>query len=671
MEIWHGQDIVDDYAWIERKGPDTNEWIDKQNRFARNYLESFPGRDKLKAEVKIWYDLEVMGLLKKRGDKLFQWRRKPGQNHSVLYTKDSETEVGEVVLDPNALSEDGTTAVDWTGPTKDGKLLAYGVSDGGTEKSVLKILNVETKQHLQDEIPNTREASLAWLPDNSGFYYTRYPEKGSVPEGEENYQRSIYFHQLGTDYKGDPFIFDSDDPHNDWPEVDISEDGQWIILSNSHGWTANDVWIAKKNKKDPLDLTFRSIFISKNDKLNVDILGNRLYMMTNYGAPRAKIMSVSLDEFDLSDMTKWEEVVSEENATLENFSIIGGKLILTYMDRAYSKMEILDPKTNQRKRVFLPSIGSVYGISGDVDQSEMYYSFGSFTVPTTIYKLDVNTLKQQKIEQVETGEDLTDIVTEQVVYPSKDGTEVTMFIVHKTGVEKNGENKVLLTGYGGFGVNETPAFVGGMVPWLQKGGIYAIPNLRGGGEYGEDWHRAGMLNNKQNVFDDFIAAAEYLIEESYTKPGKLAIRGGSNGGLLVGAALIQRPDLFGSVICDVPLLDMIHYDNLKIAKLWVSEYGDPNKPEDFAYLYTLSPYHNIKDGVAYPAVLLTTAEGDSRVDEMHAEKMAAKLQRATTSYKPVLLKVEKKAGHGAGKPISQWLEETTDVYAFLDSTLEK
>lgn len=667
-ENWHGTEITDDYEWLSGESDAVNLWTAKQNMLSRQFLDKVPNREEIKSKLKKWFELDSKVCPRVIGEKQFQWKKLGFQNHYVLYVKDLKTNKEEVLLDPNTMSKDGTRAVDWTQLSKDGKYLAYGYSDGGTEDSILKVRDVELKMDLVDEIPNTRACSVAWLPKNKGFYYTRYPDPGTVPEGEENYHRSIYFHNLVTNYKDDPLIFKTEEM-TDWPSVSVSKDGKWILITVSKGWTRNDVYISKLGDK-PTDLNFKPLFVGKDNQLSALVFEDYIYMQTDYEASRGKVMRVSLKENDLSDMSKWETVIPEENGTLESFNIIGGKLILTYQEKAYSRMDIVDLKTLERKKLELPTVGSITNYTGRQDNPEMFYSFESFAYPDEIYQVNVDTLKQKLVDKLNVEEDLSDIETKQVTYNSKDGTPITMFLVHKKGIELSGNNKTLLYGYGGFNSRETPDFRGSIVPWIKQGGIYALANLRGGGEYGEEWHRAGMLDKKQNVFDDFISAAEYLIKNGYTKPEKLAIWGGSNGGLLVGACLVQRPDLFGAVICEVPLLDMIHYERTKIAKLWVDEYGDPNNPEDFKYLYAYSPYHNIKEDTPYPAVFLNTADGDTRVDPMHAKKMTAKLQATTISNKPILLFVDEKAGHGVGKPLSKVLDDITDIYCFLESVLE-
>ncbi len=673
VENWHGIDIIDPYSWLSKEGERTNLWVSRQNALTKNYFDATLQREQIKNELKVLLETDNIYCPFQCGDNIFQWRRTKDQNQAILYVKNAQNGKEEILLDPNILSNDGTVAVDWVSSTKDGKFLAYGVSEGGSEKSVLKVRNVELKQDLNFQIPNTRACSLAWLPDNSGFYYTRYPEKGEVPEGEENYHRSVYLHTIGKDFRKDPLIMRPANPYNDWLNVGISDDGEWVHIGNYHGWTSSDLFIGKRDPNQPQNISLEQVFDGEGTykAINVEIFKGYLYISTNKQAPNSKIIRTELKNTSSGNQNNdWEEVAGEEKgATMEQFGIIGGKIVAKYLKKAFSRVDIIDLQNKNRESIPLPGIGSVTDISGQAEQPKLYYKFESFATPPSIYTLDVDTMKHSLDQIQDIGRDLKEIETTQVTYTSKDGTPVTMFLVHKKGLQKNGKNKVVLSGYGGFSISETPVFMKHYIPWFEKGGLFALPNLRGGSEYGEDWHRAGMLENKQNVFDDFIGAAEFLIKEGYTRKEKLGIQGGSNGGLLVGAALTQRPDLFGAVVCAVPLLDMVHYDRTKVAKLWVPEYGDPNNPEHFKFLYKYSPYHNIKDGIEYPATLLMTAEGDSRVDPMHARKMAARLQAANKGNRPILLRVEDKAGHGAGKPLAKVLEEKADVFAFWEREL--
>jgi prolyl oligopeptidase len=666
-EDWHGTTVTDDYAWLQRSDNSVKEWEEKQNKLTRQYLDSLEYRTEIRDGLEKWIYLDKVGCPFTKGEKLFQWKRKGKENHYVLYVgKDLDNQ--HVVIDPNKLSEDGTTAIDWTSITKDGKFLVYGVSEGGSEQSILKIRDIDAGKDLLDTIPNTRHSSVSWLPDYSGFYYSRLPQKGAVPQGEEHYGRKVFFHRLGDDWRTDELIFDPKDPYDSHPSMAITKDGEWAKLYVSHGWKSNDVYVARI-KEGSIMPEFKPLAVGDDGHFSLTRFGEYFYIKTDFQAPNFKVMRVRCTEDDISDKTKWDEFIPEQDNVLSNFKIVGGRIVLNYQMNACSQLEIMNLDLSDRQEISLPTLGTVISLTGENDNPDMYYSFESYAIPNSIYKFNVETNKQTRIDGLSLDVDLSQITTEQITYRSKDGTPVTMFVVKNKSCSSEGNNKAILYGYGGFRKKMTPSFSGNIVDWVNSGGIYAVPNLRGGSEYGEDWHRAGMQDKKQNVFDDFIAAAEYLIDSKYTKPEKLAIWGGSNGGLLVGAVMVQRPELFGAVVCTVPLLDMIHYDQLKIAKFWMSEYGDPSNPEHFKFLYTYSPYHQVVDGKNYPPIFLISAENDSRVDSMHARKMAAKLQAATASTNPVLLYIEDNAGHGAGKPAIKILESGTDIYTFLRSTI--
>lgn len=668
-ENWHGIEVVDPYAWLEETNDPTSTWQDAQNKLSRKYFDGLPNRNQFLTEFQTLSQIGGIGCPTVKGKYTFLHRRTGTQDQAVLYVRDDRGE--RVLIDPNTIGEGETTAIDWEEHNHRGEYLAYGTSQGGSENSVLKIKNVATGEDLADQIPNTAYCSLAWLPDNSGFYYTRFVDPNS-PETEKvnlaNASRNVFFHKIGSDWKEDPVIFSQEE---DWLGVEHSEDGKWIAFARFRGRTAQDFYICKVRTEGGFELTPKAIVTGKETRNYVREYDNYAYIKTNLGASRYRIARVSLDEEDLTDESKWEELVPEQDATLDNYRIIGGKLVLKYQDKGCSKLEVMDLKTKQRQNIELPTLGDVGDFTGEQNKPEMFYSFESFGTPTTIFKINLDTLKQEQVDQLQVGEDLSDIVTEQVAYQSEDGTECSMFIVHKGDTQKNGSGKTILSGYGAYGEKETPTFNRSLIPWLNRGGIYAIANIRGGGEYGEEWHRAGSLENKQNTFDDFIAGAEYLVKEGYTSPKRLALRGGSAGGLLVGAVMVQRPDICAAVVADVPVLDMLHYANTVAGKLALSEFGDPNNPEQFRYLYQNSPYHNVKNNTPYPAMLLLTGENDSRVDPFHARKMAARLQAATSSTNPILLSVETKTGHGYGSPARKIAEQRADVYSFLDALLDK
>jgi len=580
----------------------------------------------------------------------------------VLYWREGVEGADRIAVDPNALNEHGTTALDWYYPTEDGRLLAFGVSENGNEESVLHLLEVDTGRQLPDRIPRMRAASLAWLPDNTGFYYTRYPAPGEVPTGEEQYHRAIYFHRLGADPAADSVVFQPNAKEH-WPGVGLSPDGRWLIVSVARTFDQVDLYLQDLASGGELVPVARDLPAS----FEGEIAHGRLFMRTNLDAPTYRLYVVDPEH---PDRSSWREIVSPRaDAVLESVAVAGNRLALGYLERASSRLRLTDLEGRLIQDVPLPTLGSLFGLGAEWDGGELFYGFSSYTVPPSVYRIDLEAGTSSLWKQVEATIDPTGFEVRQVTYTSKDGTPISMFLVHRAGLVRNGENPTYLTGYGGFNISMTPAFSRSLLLWLEHGGVLAIPNIRGGGEYGENWHQAGILANKQNSFDDFIGAAEWLIRERYTRPERLAAAGGSNGGLLMGAALTQRPELFRAILIQVPLLDMLRYHRFLIARLWIPEYGSADDAEQFRWLRAYSPYHHVRRGVAYPAVLLATAESDTRVDPMHARKMAARLQAATSAERPVLLRLEARAGHGAGKPLSKVQQELSDSWTFVFSEL--
>ncbi|HXI19596.1 MAG TPA: prolyl oligopeptidase family serine peptidase, partial [Gemmatimonadales bacterium] len=589
--------------------------------------------------------LEIAGLsapTPARG-RYFYLYRDGRQNQPVLYVREGADGRDRVLLDPNQLSAEGTTALDWHHPSDDGRLLAYGLSEDGSEQSVLHVLDVGTGEALPDRIPRTRAADLAWLPDASGFYYTRYPAPGEVPEDEEPYHRAVYFHRLSSDPAGDPLVFQPAVKEH-WPGVSLSPDGRWLLIGVARTFDQTDLYLQDLRAGTP------PVAVAKDLPALFDgqVVGGRLYVRTNLHAPSYGLYALDPERPDLGSAT--ELVPPRADAVLGGVTVVGRHLVLDYIERATSRLRIASLDGTGVREHALPGIGSLFGLGAEWDGSELFYGYSSFTAPPSVYRIDLQTGAETLWRGVEADIDPERYEVRQVTYGSRDGTPITMFVVHARGIALDGGNPTYLTGYGGFNVSMTPGFQRSAFLWLERGGVLAVPNLRGGGEYGESWHQAGMLGTKQNTFDDFIAAAEWLMAKGYTRPERLAIGGGSNGGLLVGAVLTQRPDLFRAVVIQVPLLDMLRYHRFLLARLWLPEYGSPEEPEEYAWLRAYSPYHHVRDGVAYPAVLLATAESDTRVDPMHARKMTARLQAATGSAHPVLLRLESKAGHGAGKP---------------------
>jgi prolyl oligopeptidase len=659
----HGTAVADPFRWLENAdSPEVKQWVEAQNALTKSLLEPFPGREKIRERLNTLLDIGTITAPWPVKGRYFYTRRDGKQNQPILYVRDGVAGKDRVLVDPNALADDGTIALDWWYPSRDGKLLAYGLSKSGDERSVLHVREVASGKDLPDVIDRTRACALAWLPDSTGFYYTRYPRPGSVPRGEENYHRHVFLHRLGDDPERDTEVFGQGRPAEDWPSVALSPDGRWLVVTEHQGWARSEIYFKDTTKPDaafvPLVEKIEAIFepIVRND---------RIYVRTNHQAPRYQLFRVDPLRPQRKDWLL--EVPQKKDEVLEAATAIGDTLVLEYMQRASSRLQLVSSTADVH--VELPTLGTVAGLGGEWDGDELFFGFQSFTLPPTVYRQDLRDLKKdrpQVWQRVEApGIRFDDYEVEQVSYPSRDGTAITMFLAHKKGLTKDGKNPTLLYGYGGFNISLTPMFSASRFLFLEQGGLLAIPNLRGGGEYGEDWHQAGMLGNKQNVFDDFLAAAEWLIRQKYTSPQHLVIQGGSNGGLLVGAALTQRPDLFRAVVCQVPLLDMVRYHRFLIARLWIPEYGSADDPEQFRWLYAYSPYHRVKEGTAYPAVLLATAESDTRVDALHARKMAARLQTATASEQPILLRLETKAGHGAGKPRAKVLDELTDIWSFI------
>jgi prolyl oligopeptidase len=663
VETLHGEEIADPYRWLEDGDtPETRRWTEEQNALTQAHLAAVPGRERIRRRLEELLGIGVLGVPTPVRGRYFYLRREGRQNQPVLYWREGVAGADRVAVDPNALNQSGTTALDWYYPSKDGRLLAYGLSENGSEESVLHVLELESGQHLPDQIHRMRAASLAWLPDGSGFYYTRYPAPGDVPQGDEQYHRAIYFHRLSTDPENDPLVFKPAEKEH-WPGVKLSPDGRWLQVSVARTFDQTDLYVQDLASGGELVAVARDLPAS----FDGEIAHGRLFLHTNLDAPTYRLYVVDPER---PERSAWREIVpSRADAVLESVAVAGTRLAFGYLERAASRLRLTDLEGGALQDVPLPTLGSLFGIAAEWNGVEVFYGFSSYTVPPSVYRIDLSTGESSLWRRVEANVDPGRFEVRQVSYASKDGTPISMFLVHRTGLVKDGDNPTYLTGYGGFNISMTPAFSRSLLLWLEQGGVVAIPNIRGGGEYGETWHQSGILGSKQNSFDDFIGAAEWLIRERYTRSERLAAAGGSNGGLLVGAALTQRPELFRAVLIQVPLLDMLRYHRFLIARLWIPEYGSADDPEQFRWLRAYSPYHHVRRGVAYPAVLLATAESDTRVDPMHARKMAARLQAATSTDRPVLLRLEARAGHGAGKPLSKVLEELTDSWTFVFSEL--
>ena len=663
-ETLHGTKIVDNYRWLEDgKTPETQKWVEAEMSYTRAMLDPLPGREAIHKRLTELLAIGSVTPPQIAGKYYFYTRREGMQNQPILYVREGVDGKDRVLVDANQFAADGTIALDWHEPSETGKYLAYGTSPSGSEMSTLHIVETKTGNLLPDTIERTRAASIAWKHDNSGFYYTRYPNKGDVAAGQEMYNRHVFYHELGTDPASDPLIFGEGRDAEDWPSVDLSNDGRWLLITVSEGWTKSELYLMDlKAGTPPTSLT-----TGKNFLYSATIYNGKIFITTNEDAPRYRVFVADAGNYDRES---WKELIPQTDAVLQSAAVWGGKLFTQYEQNASSQLKIFDLEGKKLSDLALPTIGSIFGSDGRWDRDEIFYGFQSFTFAPSIYRFDLKTSSTSLWAKVDAPSiDPSAYEVQQEWYHSKDGTRVPMFVVYKKGLKKTGHNPTWLTAYGGFNISLTPTFNRSTYLWMEHGGVFAVANLRGGAEFGEDWHRAGMLDKKQNVFDDMIAAAEHLIAEKYTDKNHLAVQGGSNGGLLMGAMITQRPDLFRAVVCQVPLLDMLHYQDFQIAKLWIPEYGSAENPDQFKWLYAYSPYHHVKPGAEYPAILFMTADTDTRVDPMHAKKMAALMQaeakNGASRERPILLRIETKAGHGAGKPVTKQIEEFTDVYSFL------
>jgi prolyl oligopeptidase len=664
QENLYGHTITDPYRWLENAdSPETQQYVRDELAFTRSVLDPLPGRQQLDKRLTELLSIGTMGTPQIGGPYYFHTRREGTQNQPVLLVREKIDGADRVLVDPNKMSADGTAAMDWWFPSDDGKYVAYGISMSGSEQSVLHVVESATGKVLPDAIDRTRFGSVSWKKDNSGFFYDRTPKKGDVPAGEEVYHVKVFYHALGTDPEKDTLFFGEGLGPQEIPGAQFADDdGRWLLIKVFITYVKSEIYVQDlKAGTPPVKITN-----NKDAVYDAEIFRDKIYITTNEDAPRYRIFVADVDK---PTRENWKEIVPQSDAVLQNIGVVGEKLVALYEKDASSQLKLLELSGKPIADIPLPAIGTVAGLGGKWDRKEMFFGFNSFTIPPSIYRVDLATNHSSLWDKVKAPIDPSSYETKQLWYSSKDGTKVPMFVFHKKGLPLNGKNPTLLTGYGGFNVSLTPGFVPDRFAWLEHGGVFAVANLRGGAEFGEEWHHAGMLDKKQNVFDDFIAAGEYLISQKYTDKDHLAARGGSNGGLLMGAMITQRPDLFRAVVCQVPLLDMLRYQNFLIAKLWVPEYGSADNPQQFDFLYAYSPYHHVKQGQEYPSILFMTADSDSRVDPMHAKKMAALMQAEAANgqsrERPILLRIEPKAGHGQGKPISKQIEELTDIYSFL------
>ena len=657
----HGVTVRDPYRWLEESDtPDASEWIRGQAAYARTYLDSQPTRGAIRARMAEILASGSVSTPTEAGGRYFYSRRSDDQNQPVVYMRAGLDGEDQVLLDPNAMSSDGTTTVDWYVPSQDGSLLAYGKSTEGTETSTMYIRDIESGQDLDDVFPKVRFANPQWLKDGSGFYYSRPSDVESIGPGEELYDRRVYFHRLGQDYEQDPELFGDGLDQEEIPDANLSGDERYLLLDTFLGWGRNHLYVRNL-------ATDKTITIAEDGAFSYagEILDDTLFLHTNAEAPRYRLVAVDLGR---PQRANWRTIIPEGEAVLESVSIASDRIFAVRLKDARSELYSYALDGSDERRVELP-LGTVSDLSAKPSKEEAFFSFSSYVRAPTVFRIAADSVEPEAWQGVESSIDSDAFEVRQTFYSSKDGTRVPMFLIGKRGLPADGSVPGLLYGYGGFNIPLTPSYSTWIFPWIEAGNLLAIANLRGGSEYGEEWHRAGMLGNKQNVFDDFIAAGEYLKAEGLVDPERLIIHGRSNGGLLVGAALTQRPDLWRAVVCGVPLLDMLRYDQFRMAKLWVSEYGSAENPEDFEWLRAYSPYHQVQDGADYPATLIYTADSDSRVDPMHARKMVARLQAATSGDAPILLRYEQSAGHGRGKPLHKVVDEWADIWSFVFAQL--
>ncbi|MEZ6183403.1 MAG: prolyl oligopeptidase family serine peptidase [Planctomycetota bacterium] len=659
-ETYHGVKVQDPYRWLEGDAegavtPEVAAWTSAQNAYTRAVLDRLPGRAQLEARVAELMQVDRVGAPEVARDRYVYRVRRGDEDQSKLYLREGIEGEPQLLLDPNALDAAGLISLDWTSLNHQGTLLAFGLSRAGDENSTLHVLDLARREWLADEIPN--KAGLeGWLPDGRSFLYSQ------LRDPQDPYSRQFKLHVVGRHPRHDPLLLEQ--TTTTWgPFMYPSRDGRWLIVGEFTGTSSNDLWVADLEAYLRTgELVKTPIAVGEQARFGGPVHGDTLYLRTGLGAPTGRVYAVDLND---PSRERWRELIpARSDATLTDLSLARGMLVATYLENAHTVIERYDLRGKALGELELPGLGSA-DLAVFQDRHEAFLSYQSYDQPPTIYRVSLKTGAREVWERAEVPVDPELAEVKQVWVESKDGTKVSVFLVHKKGLALDGKNPTLLYGYGGFNISLTPRFSATLFPWLEAGGVYAVANLRGGGEYGAAWHEAGQLARKQNVFDDFYAAAEWLIAKGYTNPERLAIQGGSNGGLLTGAAVVQRPELFRAAISAVPLLDMLRYQRFLMARFWVPEYGSAEDPAQFPYLRAYSPYHNVKPGTRYPAVLLTAGENDTRVHALHARKMAAALQHATASERPILLWVDRDAGHGRGKPLSLRIRDVVDQGMFL------
>ena len=660
---YHGVKIADPYRWLEDdNSAETKAWVEAQNKVTFGYLEQVPQRGAIKKRLTELWNYERYGTPFKQGDRYFITKNDGLQNQSALYTMASLDAEPKLLLDPNKLSADGTVALSGYDISDDGSLMAYGLSTAGSDWQEWKVRDVRTGADRPDHVKWVKFSSASWTPDGKGFYYSRYDEPTEATKlTKANYFHKLYYHGLGTPQSEDKLVYHRPD-HKDWNfGGGVTDDGRYLIITATQGTDPKNR-VLYQDLQQPNSPVGELLMDFDADYSFIDNDGPVLWFKTDLNASRHRVIAIDVTK---PERANWKELISEAAETLAGVSVVNNQFICSYLKDARSQVKIFGLDGKFLREVPLPGIGSAGGFGGKRSDTETFYSFTGYTTPATIYRYDLKSGTSSVFRAPQVKFNPADYETKQVFYASKDGTRVPMFISHKQGLKLNGKNPTLLYGYGGFNISLTPGFSVANLAWMEMGGVYAVPNLRGGGEYGEQWHQAGAKLKKQNVFDDFLGAAEWLIANKYTSPKKLAIAGGSNGGLLVGACMTQRPDLYGATLPAVGVMDMLRFHKFTIGWAWTSDYGSAENADEFRALQTYSPLHNLKPGTKYPATMVTTADHDDRVVPAHSFKFAARLQEAQVGSAPTLIRIETKAGHGAGKPTTKMIEEAADKWAFL------
>ncbi len=650
-ETLHGVELTDPYRWLEdQNSPETRAWIDAQNEYTQSLVGHLPGRETIEKRLNELLKVDTIGMPIERGGRYFFSKRLANQDLPILYMRKGLAGADEVLVDPHPMSPDHSTSVGLTDISDDGTILAYTVREGGKDETSVRFMDVATRKDLTDALPAARYFGISLKPDKSGFYYTRMDKEGP----------RVRYHAMGADAAKDTEIFGNGYGPEKIIYGNLSEDGRYLVIVVLHGSAADhtEIYLQDIAKQGPLVTVAKDI----EARFIPSMTDDKLLLWTNWKAPKGRVLSVALANPRQED---WKELIAESDAAIDNVDTAGGRIIVSYTRNVASQVKMFAVDGKPLGEMALPSIGSIGGISGRWKSKEIFYGFTSFVIPNTIYRLNIGGDKPTVWAKSNVPIESEQFEVKQVWCTSKDGTKVPMFVLYKKGLKLDGTNPALLTGYGGFAVSLTPSFSSRAVLWAERGGVYAVANMRGGAEFGEEWHKAGMKEKKQNVFDDFYAAAEYLIQTKYTSSAKLAISGGSNGGLLVGAALTQRPELYRAIVCSYPLLDMVRFHKFLVARFWVPEYGSSEDAEQFKYIRAYSPYQNVKPGTKFPAVLFISGDGDTRVDPLHARKMAALVQAANGGDRPILLHYDTKAGHSGGRPVSKVIADTTDELSFL------